>query len=60
MPKVYTHDFQTEAFKGKVEVNIGLFIGGEWVDSSEGKTIEYVLLVPIASHARADLISIVA
>jgi hypothetical protein len=39
-PPTFTHEFSHSAFKGKVEIPLGLFINGEWVDSKDGKTIE--------------------
>jgi aldehyde dehydrogenase (NAD+) len=40
MAATYTHKFQTELFTGDVEVPLGHYIGGKWVQGSEGKTIE--------------------
>lgn len=42
MPGTFDYEFDTPVFKGKTSVNTGLFIGGKWVDGSEGKTIECV------------------
>jgi aldehyde dehydrogenase (NAD+) len=42
MSKTYTHTFDTPAFKGTVEIPLGNFIDGKFVDGSEGKTIECV------------------
>jgi aldehyde dehydrogenase (NAD+) len=47
MPGVFTHKFDTPAFKGEVEINTGLFINGHWVDGSAGTTIEYATLPTI-------------
>ena len=50
MSNAFTHTFATDAFKGKVSVNTGLFINGKFVDASDGETIEYVpsMLIPSA------------
>ena len=40
MPTVYSECFDAPLFKGKVSVNTGLFINGEYVDSVDGGTIE--------------------
>lgn len=40
MPKVYTHNFDTPLFKGKVSVNTGLFINNEWVEPADKTPIE--------------------
>ncbi|KAI0069864.1 Aldedh-domain-containing protein [Panus rudis PR-1116 ss-1] len=42
MPQTFTHTFDTAFFKGKVELPTGLFIDGQWVDGSEGKTIDVI------------------
>lgn len=42
MPSSFTHQFDTALYKGSVTVNTGLFINGEYVDSIDGETIEYV------------------
>jgi aldehyde dehydrogenase (NAD+) len=47
MPGTFKHTFDTPAFKGDVEIPLGLFINGEFVDGSEGKTIECVPLLSI-------------
>jgi len=36
----FTHEFKTEAYSGKTSFETGLFIGGEFVDGTEGKTID--------------------
>lgn len=46
MPGVFTYQFDNESFKGQVTINTGLFIDGQWVDGSEGTTIEYVTPLP--------------
>jgi aldehyde dehydrogenase (NAD+) len=57
----YTHEFNTETFKGKVEVPLGLFINGKWVNGSEGKTIDIVnptngnVITSIAEGTKADV-----
>ncbi len=43
MPATFTRQFDTPAYKGKVTVNTGLFINGQYVDSVDKETIEYVL-----------------
>ena len=42
MSNVFTHTFATDAFKGKVSVNTGLFINGQFVAPVGGETFEYV------------------
>ncbi|KAI6013734.1 aldehyde dehydrogenase [Pisolithus microcarpus] len=42
MPSVFTHKFNTPAYKGKVSFNTGLFINGQFVDGSDGTTIDVV------------------
>jgi aldehyde dehydrogenase (NAD+) len=42
----FTYDFSqahsNAAYKGKTTVNTKLFIGGQWVDGSSGKTIDVI------------------
>jgi len=45
MPSIFTHEFDTPVYKGKVSINTGLFINGQFVDGSDKTTIEYVLLI---------------
>jgi len=40
MTSVYTHNFDTPLYKGKVSVHTGLYINGEWVNAVDGETIE--------------------
>lgn len=40
MPSVFTHEFDTLAFKGKVSFDTGIFINGQFVDGSDLSTIE--------------------
>ncbi|KAF9043170.1 aldehyde dehydrogenase [Panaeolus papilionaceus] len=40
MSSTYTHTFDTPTFKGKVSINTGLFINGQWVDPIEQSTID--------------------
>lgn len=47
MAQTYSHTFDTPVYKGKINVPLGLYIGGKWVDGAEGKTIE---CVPRSSH----------
>ena len=42
MPAAFTYQFDSSLFKGTTTVNTGLFINGQFVDSSDGATIEYV------------------
>ncbi|KAI6100131.1 aldehyde dehydrogenase [Pisolithus sp. B1] len=42
MPIVFTHEFNTPVYKGKVSFNTGLFINGQFVDGSDGTTIDVV------------------
>ena len=43
MPGTFTHVFDTTLFKGTITVNTGLFIDGQWVDSANKETIEWVV-----------------
>ena len=36
----FTHDFNSDAFKGKVNFPTGIFIGGEFSAGEEHNTIE--------------------
>lgn len=40
MPSVFTHEFDTLAYKGKVSFDTGIFINGQFIDGSDRKTIE--------------------
>jgi aldehyde dehydrogenase (NAD+) len=40
MVGTFKHSFDTPVFKGDIEIPLGNFIGGKFVDGSEGKTIE--------------------
>ena len=42
MPSIYTQAFSSPVYNGKISVNTGLFINGQWVDPIEKGTIEYV------------------
>ncbi|KAI6042816.1 aldehyde dehydrogenase [Pisolithus marmoratus] len=42
MPTVFTHEFNTPVYKGKVCFNTGLFINGQFVDGSDRTTIDVV------------------
>ncbi|KAI6157364.1 aldehyde dehydrogenase [Pisolithus tinctorius] len=42
MPTVFTHEFNTPVYKGKVSFNTGLFINGQFVDGSDRTTIDVV------------------
>jgi len=42
MAPTYTHKFDHAAFKGEVEIPLGLFINGEHVESKDGKTIDSI------------------
>ncbi|KAI6034640.1 aldehyde dehydrogenase [Pisolithus microcarpus] len=42
MPAVFTHEFNTPVYKGKVSFNTGLFINGQFVDGSDGTTIDVI------------------
>ncbi|KAI6095802.1 hypothetical protein F5141DRAFT_628181 [Pisolithus sp. B1] len=42
MPTVFTHEFNTPVYKGKVSFDTGLFIDGQFVDGSDGTTIDIV------------------
>ncbi|KAI6141255.1 aldehyde dehydrogenase [Pisolithus tinctorius] len=42
MPSIFTHEFNTPVYKGKVSFNTGLFINGQFVDGSDGTTIDVV------------------
>jgi len=40
MPSTFTYEWDTPKYKGKTSFNTGLFIGGEFVDGSNGTTID--------------------
>ncbi|KAF5309414.1 hypothetical protein D9619_012378 [Psilocybe cf. subviscida] len=42
MPTTFTHEWNTPAHKGKTSFNTGLFIGGKFVDGSNGTTIDVI------------------
>ncbi|KAI6100125.1 aldehyde dehydrogenase [Pisolithus croceorrhizus] len=42
MPTAFAHEFNTPVYKGKVSFNTGLFINGQFVDGSDGTTIDVV------------------
>ena len=42
MPTVFTREFNTPVYKGKVSFNTGLFIDGKFVDGSDKTTIKCV------------------
>ncbi|KAF9219696.1 Aldedh-domain-containing protein [Gyrodon lividus] len=42
MPNVFTHEFDTPTFKGKVSFDTGLFINGQFVHGSNGTTIDVI------------------
>jgi len=42
MPQTFSRDFDTPSFKGKISVNTGLFINGQWVDPAEKGTIDVI------------------
>ncbi|TCD65882.1 aldehyde dehydrogenase (NAD(P)(+)) ald5 [Steccherinum ochraceum] len=42
MSGTFTHDFKTPAFKGKVSIPTGLFIGGKFVDGKKGETWDVI------------------
>ncbi|KAI6042818.1 aldehyde dehydrogenase [Pisolithus marmoratus] len=42
MPTIFTHEFNTPVYKGKVSFNTGLFINGQFVDGSNGTTMDVV------------------
>ena len=50
MPFVFTHKFDTQAYKGETEFNTGLFINGQFVDGSTKTSIEYVYPRSLAPH----------
>jgi aldehyde dehydrogenase (NAD+) len=41
----FSHEFNYEAFKGKVNFPTGVFIDGQFSAGSNGTTIEYVVMV---------------
>ncbi len=41
----FTHDFNTQSFKGKLSFPTGIFIDGQFSAGSNGTTIEYVSTV---------------
>ena len=51
MPTLFTYEFDTPVYKGKVSFNTGLFIDGKFVDGSDKTTIECVPLdYPLSSR----------
>ncbi|KAI6146136.1 aldehyde dehydrogenase [Pisolithus tinctorius] len=42
MPTIFNHVFNTPVYKGEVSFSTGLFINGEFVDGSDGTTIDVV------------------
>ena len=44
MPEIFSHEWDTEVFKGKTSFNTGLYINGKYVDGQKGKTIEWVVV----------------
>jgi len=42
MPGSFSYEWDTPVFKGKTSFNTGLFINGQFVDGSKGKTIDVV------------------
>jgi aldehyde dehydrogenase (NAD+) len=40
MPEIFSHEWNTELYKGKTSFNTGLFINGQYVDGRKGTTIE--------------------
>lgn len=40
MPQTFKYTFDTPVFKGEVEVPLGLYINGKFVDGSNGTYIE--------------------
>ena len=42
MPEVFEYTWDTPAYKGKTSINLGLHIGGKWIDGANKTTIECV------------------
>ncbi|KZT24318.1 aldehyde dehydrogenase [Neolentinus lepideus HHB14362 ss-1] len=42
MPSVFTYKFDTPVYKGTSSFNTGLFINGQFVDGSDGETIDVI------------------
>ncbi|KAI6152434.1 aldehyde dehydrogenase [Pisolithus tinctorius] len=42
MPTIFNHEFNTPVYKGEVSFSTGLFINGEFVDGSNGTTVDVV------------------
>lgn len=40
MPKAFATELDTAVYKGKVSVNTGLYINGQFVDGVDGETLE--------------------
>jgi aldehyde dehydrogenase (NAD+) len=40
MPGSFSYEWDTPVYKGKTSFNTGLFINGQYVDGTKGKTIE--------------------
>jgi hypothetical protein len=51
----FSHEFNYEAFKGKVNFPTGLFIDGQFSAGSNGTTIEYVVIL-CTSYLRFTLL----
>ena len=49
MPAIFSHEWNTEVYKGKTSFNTGLFINGQYVDGRKGTTIERVVLFKLFS-----------
>lgn len=40
MPSVFSHEINSALYKGKLSVNTGLFINGQFVDAVDQGTLE--------------------
>ena len=55
----FSHEFNYEAFKGKVNFPTGVFIDGQFSAGSNGTTIEYVVMACTSYPCFTFLISTV-
>ncbi|CCM02708.1 uncharacterized protein FIBRA_04814 [Fibroporia radiculosa] len=42
MPSVFSHTFSTPVFKGSVEFSTGIYVDGQFIDGSNGSTIDVI------------------
>jgi aldehyde dehydrogenase (NAD+) len=56
--KTFTHTFETDVFKGTVEVPLGHFIDGKFIEGSDGKTLRCASPCSIAPSLAVSLMTI--